>query len=141
MNVQHSSDPTCQWVAPGCSNGYKEWCAQSPQYSAIHRLRTSEGHFDSTTTKHPSSADHSRLRTGNDQRSSSQRPRADLHCGEPGQLFLAASQSSCSHAPRVQLRRLLHRSRRGRIVQTFVLAYRTSSVQRVIRFPQIFCTP
>jgi hypothetical protein len=43
-------------------------------------------------------------------------------------------QPASDHAPRVHHRRLLHRSRRGRSVQTSVRAYRTFSVQqRVIR--------
>jgi hypothetical protein len=70
MNVQHSSDPPFQWAVPGCSNGYKEWYAQTPQHSTIHPLRTSNGYFnacDSATTEHPSLAKRSRLRTSDDQ--------------------------------------------------------------------------
>jgi hypothetical protein len=93
MNVQHSSNPPFQWGAPGCSNGYKEWYAQTPQDSTIHPLRTSNGYFnasDSVTTEHPSLAERSRLRTSDDQHYS---------VAQWFSLRLARTSFPCSRAP------------------------------------------
>jgi hypothetical protein len=80
MNVQHSSDPPpFQWAAPGCSNGYKEWYAQSPQHRPIHGLRARKGPatlWPPSTRVWPNAPDSAPATT------------SGLHCSQPVSLGL-----------------------------------------------------